>query len=247
MTHNTYESPLATRYASKELSFVFSSEFKFVTWRRLWIALARSQKALGLEITADQIQELEAHLHKIDYAKAADYERRFRHDVMAHIHTYGDLCPKARGIIHWGATSCFVTDNTDLIQMREGLKILQGKLVQVVRHLSAFAKVHAELACLSYTHFQPAQPTTLGKRACLWLQDFLLDLQELERTQEELRFLGVKGATGTQASFLLLFKQDSAKVKKLDELVAKEMGFRNSLPSPDRPIRANRICASSQP
>ena len=225
MKHDTYESPLASRYASKELSFIFSPEFKFVTWRRLWIALARAQKTLGLEITAEQIQELEAHLHEIDYERAADYEKRFRHDVMAHIHTYGDLCPKARGIIHWGATSCFVTDNTDLIQMREGLTILQGKLVRVVRQLAAFAKAHAELICLSYTHFQPAQPTTLGKRACLWLQDFLIDLKELERAQEDLRFLGVKGATGTQASFFLLFKQDGAKVKKLDELVAKEMGF----------------------
>lgn len=225
MTHNTYESPLATRYASREISFLFSPEFKFVTWRRLWIALARAQKNLGLEISAEQIQEMEKQLHQIDYQKAADYEQLFRHDVMAHIHAYGDLCPQARGIIHWGATSCFVTDNTDLIQMQEGLKILQGKLVQIVRQLAAFARAHTDLACLAYTHFQPAQPTTVGKRACLWLQDLLLDLDELERALADLRFLGVKGATGTQASFLLLFKQDHEKVRKLDALVAKEMGF----------------------
>ncbi len=224
-SHRTYESPLSTRYASEESSFLFSSEYKFVTWRRLWIALARAQKTLGLDIRLDQIEEMEKHLHQIDYQKAADYEQQFRHDVMAHIHTFGDLCPKARSIIHWGATSCFVTDNTDLIQMYEGLKILGGKLVQVIRHLAAFASVHADLPCLSYTHFQPAQPTTVGKRACLWVQDLLIDLKDLETLLGDFRFLGVKGATGTQASFLLLFKNDQAKVKKLDKLVADEMGF----------------------
>lgn len=224
-SHRSYESPLSKRYASEEISFLFSAEYKFVTWRRLWIALARAQKALGLDIRLDQIEEMEKHLHQIDYQKAADYEQQFRHDVMAHIHAFGDLCPKARGIIHWGATSCFVTDNTDLIQMYEGLKILRGKLVQVIRHLSAFASTHADLPCLSYTHFQPAQPTTVGKRACLWIQDLLIDLKDLESLLGGFSFLGVKGATGTQASFLLLFKNDQSKVKKLDKIVADEMGF----------------------
>lgn len=230
MQHQTYESPLATRYASKEISFLFSAEYKYVTWRRLWVALAKAEQSLGLDIRNEQIEELEKHLYTIDYQKAADYEKIFRHDVMAHIHAYGDLCPKAKGIIHWGATSCFVTDNGDLIQMIEGLKILRGKLVAIIRHLAAFASAHADLPCLSYTHFQPAQPTTVGKRACLWLQDFLLDLHALETELKEFRFLGVKGATGTQASFLLLFKNDHEKVKKLDALVAKEMGFSKLFP-----------------
>ncbi len=223
--HRIYESPLATRYASREISFLFSAEFKYVTWRRLWIALAKAEKALGLSITEEQIQELHEKLHQIDYTKAEEYEKQFRHDVMAHIHAYGDLCPKAKGIIHWGATSCFVTDNTDLIQMHEGLKILQAKLVQLIRQLSAFAEKNAKLPCLSYTHFQPAQPTSVGKRACLWIQDFLLDFKDLEKLQETFSFLGAKGATGTQASFLLLFEGDHEKVKKLDRLVAQEMGF----------------------
>ncbi len=225
MDHRSYESPLATRYASKELSLLFSPEYKYVTWRKLWVALAKAEQTLGLDIRTEQIEELEKHLYEIDYQKASDYEKIFRHDVMAHIHAYGDQCPNAKGIIHWGATSCFVTDNGDLIQMYEGLKILRGKLLQVIRHLAAFASAHADLPCLSYTHFQPAQPTTVGKRACLWLQDFLLDLNDLETQLSDFRFLGVKGATGTQASFLLLFKNDHQKVKKLDALVAKEMGF----------------------
>lgn len=220
-----YQSPLSNRYASDEMSFLFSPYNRFLTWRKLWVALAKAQKTLGLPITNHQISALESAVEKIDIAKAEDYEKKFRHDVMAHIHAFGDSCPDARGIIHLGATSCFVTDNGDLIQMREGLKLLRNKVLQVIRQLNAFAKEHASLACLSYTHFQSAQPTTVGKRACLWLQDFLIDLSDIEHVLEDLRFLGVKGATGTQASFLALFEGDHHKVKQLEELVAKEMGF----------------------
>lgn len=220
-----YQSTLSTRYASPEMSHLFSPHVRYLTWRRLWIALAKSQKALGLPITGEQISELEAAVENIDLATAEDYEKKFRHDVMAHIHAFGDLCPKARAIIHLGATSCFVTDNTDLIQIREGLKLLRNKIVQVIRQLSAFATEHAALPCLSYTHFQPAQPTTVGKRVAMWLQDLLMDLSDVERTLDDIRFLGVKGATGTQASFLSLFGGDHNKVKQLETLVAKEMGF----------------------
>ncbi len=228
--HRVYESPLTSRYASGEMSFLFSAEFKYVTWRKLWIALAKAQKKLGLPITDAQIKELEKQLHQIDYAKAAEYEKQFRHDVMAHIHAYGDLCPSAKGIIHWGATSCFVTDNTDLIQAYEALKFLRAKIVQTVRHLADFAKEYAELPCLGYTHFQAAQPTTVGRRACLWIQDLLLDLRDLETRLADFPFLGAKGATGTQASFLYLFDGDHQKVKKLDELIAEEMGFSSLFP-----------------
>ncbi len=220
-----YETPLATRYASAEISFLFSPQFKYTTWRRLWIALAKAQKGLGLPITDAQIQALESQSEKIDFKKAAAFEKIYRHDVMAHIHAYAEACPEAKPIIHLGATSSFVTDNTDLIQMREGLNLLQGKLVLVIRQLAAFAKKHASLACLSYTHFQPAQPTTVGKRACMWLQDLLIDLIDLDARLEDLRFLGVKGATGTQASFLALFQNDHDKVKQLEQRVAQEMGF----------------------
>ncbi len=220
-----YQSPLSNRYASDEMSYLFSPHFKFMTWRKLWIALAVCQKTLGLPITDRQIDSMLDALEKIDLKRAEEYEEKFRHDVMAHIHAFGDLCPEARGIIHLGATSCFVTDNTDLIQVRDGLRILRNKILQVIRQLLPFAQEYASLACLSYTHFQPAQPTTVGKRACLWLQDLLIDLSDIERVIEELRFLGVKGATGTQASFLALFEGDHTKVKKLEELVSKEMGF----------------------
>ncbi len=223
--HDTYESPLSSRYASKEISFIFSPEYKYVTWRRLWIALAKAQKSLGLPVTQQQIHSLEAMLHHIDYAKAAEYERIYRHDVMAHIHAYGDACPDAKGIIHWGATSCYVTDNGDLIQMLEGLKILRSKIVYVIRQLATFAEKHAHLACLGFTHFQSAQPTTVGKRAALWIQDLLSDFEEMNALISNLHFLGAKGATGTQASFLLLFDNDSRKVKRLDTLIAEEMGF----------------------
>lgn len=220
-----YQSPLSQRYASDEMSYIFSSHFKFLTWRKLWIALAVGQKQLGLAISERQIAAMLDALEKIDLVRAENYEKKFRHDVMAHIHAFGDLCPEARGIIHLGATSCFVTDNTDLIQITEGLRIIRNKIVQLIRQLHPFAQEYASLACLSYTHFQPAQPTTVGKRACLWLQDFLIDLTDIERALEEIRFLGVKGATGTQASFLALFEGDHNKVKKLEEFVAKEMGF----------------------
>lgn len=227
---NTYQSPLSDRYASKEMSYIFSPHFKYLAWRNLWIALAKSQKALGLSITDKQIEELEKAKSKIDLSAAEEYEKKFRHDVMAHIHAFGDLCPEAKGIIHLGATSCFVTDNADLIQMREGLILLHNKTIQVIRQLHDFAQRHATQACLSFTHFQSAQPTTLGKRACLWLQDLLMDLTDFEQHLEEIRFLGVKGATGTQASFLSLFEGDHSKVKKLEELVAKEMGFSKLFP-----------------
>ncbi|MBS0620350.1 MAG: adenylosuccinate lyase [Verrucomicrobia bacterium] len=220
-----YTSPLSDRYASKEMSYLFSPRFKYVTWRKLWVALARAQKKLGLPITDAQIASLASAVETIDLAKAAHYEMTFRHDVMAHIHEFGDQCPEARGIIHLGATSCFVTDNADVIQMQSGLLLLQMKIVQVVRQLSHFAKKHADLPCLSYTHMQSAQPTTVGKRACLWIQDLLLDLRDLHHLLSGVRFLGVKGATGTQASFLSLFDGDSKKVDQLEQLIAEEMGF----------------------
>jgi adenylosuccinate lyase len=225
MREKRYESPLSSRYASPEMSLLFSSYFKHLTWRKLWIALAKAEKALGLEITQQQIQEMEEALPTIPFNVAQEYEKTLRHDVMAHIHAYADQCPAARGIIHLGATSCFVTDNTDLIQMHKGLELLSTKLIQVIRQLTVFAKTYAELPTLGYTHLQPAQPTTVGKRACLWLQDFLLDLQHLNEVLHHFRFLGAKGATGTQASFLHLFHQDVQKVEALDELIAKEMGF----------------------
>jgi adenylosuccinate lyase len=227
---NHYQSPLSYRYASDEMSYIFSPHFKFLTWRKLWIALAVGQKKLGLPISESQINAMLEALDKIDLARAEEYEKKFRHDVMAHIHAFGDLCPEARGIIHLGATSCFVTDNTDLIQIKEGLRIIRNKIVQAIRQLHPFAQEHAHLPCLSYTHFQPAQPTTVGKRACLWLQDLLIDLTDVERMLDELRFLGVKGATGTQASFLALFEGDHGKVKKLEEFVATELGFSRPFP-----------------
>ena len=227
---NRYQSPLSDRYASEEMSFVFSPYNKFHTWRKLWLALAKSQKGLGLPITDRQIAELEKAVDKIDIAKAEEYEKKFRHDVMAHIHAFGDACPEARGIIHLGATSCFVTDNTDLIQMREGLRILRNKVLQAIRQLHHFAQEYAALPALSYTHFQSAQPTTVGKRACIWLQDLLIDLNDIEHVLQDIHFLGVKGATGTQASFLTLFEGDHQKVKRLEELVAKEMGFTRLFP-----------------
>ncbi len=220
-----YQSPLSGRYASEEMSYLFSPHFKFLTWRKLWIVLAVAQKKMGLPITDRQIDAMLNALEKIDLVRAEEYEKKFRHDVMAHIHAFGDVCPEARGIIHLGATSCFVTDNAELIQMREAMRIIRNKVVQAIRNLHPFAQQYAPLPCLSYTHFQPAQPTTVGKRACLWLQDLLMDLTDIERDLEDQRFLGVKGATGTQASFLALFEGDHEKVKKLEEFVTKEMGF----------------------
>lgn len=225
--HSLYESPFSSRYASKEMSYLFSPHFKYTTWRKLWLALAKAQKELGIPITDKQIKELEGQVENVDFQLAAEYEKKFRHDVMAHLYAYGEQCPAAKPFLHLGATSCYVTDNGDLIQMREGLKILRAKLVQIIRQLADFASKHSSLATLSYTHFQPAQPTTVGKRACLWIQDCLMDLKDLEIRLENFYFLGVKGATGTQASFVSLFDHDHGKVKQLEILIAKEMGFQN--------------------
>jgi adenylosuccinate lyase len=223
--HAQYSSPLSTRYASAAMRRNFSDETKFGTWRRLWIVLAREERALGLPITAEQVAELEAHASDVDHAAAAAYERKLRHDVMAHVHAYGDQAPKARAILHLGATSCYVTDNTELIQMREGMRILRRQLVGVIANLRGFALRWRELPVLGYTHYQPAQATTLGKRACLWIQDLVHDLEELDHAEANLRFRGIKGATGTQASFLELFEGDHAKVRELDRRVTRAFGF----------------------
>jgi adenylosuccinate lyase len=228
MAHEIYQSPLSDRYSSMEMLRLFSPQFKYSTWRRLWVALAQAQQTLGLPITDQQINELTTHVDTLDFETAAKYENQLKHDVMAHIHAYADQCPTARSIIHLGATSCYVTDNTDIIQMREGLQILQKKLAQVIAQLADFAKQHAHLACLGYTHFQPAQLTTVGKRTCLWIQELLIDHHELETRINQLRFLGVKGTIGTQASFLALFNNNHEKVKALDQLVAQTMGFSDS-------------------
>ena len=224
-----YSSPLADRYASPEMSYVFSARHKFTTWRRLWIALAEAQRDLGLSVTSDQIDEMKAQIDELDLAAAARYEKQFRHDVMAHVHHFGDLCPTAKPIIHLGATSCFVGDNTELIQLRDGLEILRPKLASVIDALGRFAARYAALPTLGFTHYQPAQLTTVGKRACLWLSDLLTDLRQLERAQGDLRFRGVKGTTGTQASFLALFDGDHALVEALDERVSRAMGFERRL------------------
>lgn len=227
MAHDKYESPLTSRYASPSMTKLFSAQFKHATWRRLWVALAEAQMKLGLPIDKGQIEELSAHLEDIDFTSAAEYEKKLQHDVMAHIHAYGDQCSKARSIIHLGATSCYVTDNTEIIQMRAGMLIIIPKLIKIIEQLGDFAQQYKHLACLGFTHFQPAQPTTVGKRACLWAQDFLIDLQEMKYRLDNLRFLGVKGTTGTQASFFSLFENDHSKVKALDEIVASKMGFKN--------------------
>ncbi|KKO21012.1 MAG: adenylosuccinate lyase [Candidatus Brocadia sp.] len=224
--YTTYQSPLSERYASKEMCSLFSDQYKFSTWRRLWIALAEAQQELGLQaITQEQIGEMRHFQDSINFDAARAYEKKLRHDVMSHIHAYGDQCPKAKPIIHLGATSAYVQDNTELIQMREGLRIIFAKLVNIVGALSSQAMKYKDLATLSFTHFQPAQPTTLGKRICLWIQDYLLDIEEVDLRIAGLRFHGVKGTTGTQASFLSLFHNDAEKVKQLDELVTKKMGF----------------------
>ncbi len=222
---DSYKNPLEERYSSEEMLFNFSHNNKFRTWRRLWIALAEIEKDLGLEITDEQIQELKAQAENIDYDKTAEYEKKFRHDVMAHVHAYGDVAPSAKGIIHLGATSAFVGDNTDLIQIRDGLLILKRKLVNVIKNLSDFALQYKDMPTLGFTHFQPAQLTTVGKRATLWLQSLLLDFEELEFFLETLRFRGVKGTTGTAASFLELFNGDYDKVKHLDKELSLRFGF----------------------
>ena len=222
---NSYKNPLEERYSSPEMLYNFSPENKFRNWRKLWIALAEIEKDLGLEISDDQIAELKAQSENIDYEKAAEYEKKFRHDVMAHVHAYGDVAPSAKGIIHLGATSAFVGDNTDLIQIRDGLLILRKQLVNVIKNLSDFALKYKDLPTLGFTHFQPAQLTTVGKRATLWLQSLLLDFEELEFFIETLRFRGVKGTTGTAASFLELFNGDYSKVKHLDKELSARFGF----------------------
>jgi adenylosuccinate lyase len=221
----TYASPFAERYSSKEMLHNFSPDKRFRTWRQLWIALAEAEKRMGLPVTAAQIRELKSTADRIDYGAVRRYEERLRHDVMAHIHAWGDLCPKARGIIHLGATSMYVVDNTDLILIRDGLDLIERALANVVAALAAFARKHADVPTVAYTHFQPAQFTTVGKRACLWIQDLLIDLDEVAERRRALRFLGVKGTTGTQASFLELFDGNEKKVKALDTAVARGMGF----------------------
>ncbi len=226
---NKYENPLTSRYASQEMSYIFSDDHKFKTFRRLWIALAKSEKALGLNISQDQIQDLEDHIGDINYDRVAEIEKETRHDVMAHIKAYGEVAPSAKGIIHLGATSCFVTDNTDLILMADGLDLILKKLKVLLKNLRDFAMDYKDLPILAYTHYQPAQPTTLGKRASLWLYDLYLDLEELSYRRKNLRLRGVKGTTGTQASFMELF-EDGETVDKLEDLVLKEMGFDKAYP-----------------
>ena len=230
MPTNTYESPLSSRYASEEMLYLFSADKKFSTWRKLWVALARAEMELGLPVTQEQVDELEAHIYDIDYEKAAQWEKKLRHDVMAHVHTYGELCPKAMPIIHLGATSCDVGDNTDVILMREGLILVRNKLVQVLDALAKFAREYKALPTLGFTHFQAAQLVTVGKRASLWMNDLLLDLEEVEHRISTLKLLGSKGTTGTQASFLELFNGDHEKVKELERKIAKEMGFDGVVP-----------------
>ena len=225
MPTNRYESPLSSRYASDEMQYIFSADKKFSTWRRLWVALARAEMELGLPVTQEQVDELEAHITDIDYEKAAQWEKKLRHDVMAHVHTYGELCPKAMPIIHLGATSCYVGDNTDVILMREALLLVRDKLVRVLAHLAEFARQYKALPTLGFTHFQAAQLVTVGKRATLWMNELLMDLEEVEYRISTLKLLGSKGTTGTQASFLELFEGDHEKVKELERKIAAEMGF----------------------
>lgn len=218
-------SPLSSRYADDEMKYIFSSDKKFSTWRRLWIALAESEKELGIDITDEQIDEMRAHIDDIDYELAAKYEKDVRHDVMAHVKTFGDACPKAHGIIHLGATSCYVGDNTDIIVMREALCHIRDLMINCISALADFAKRHKDLPTLAYTHFQAAQPTTVGKRATLWIQDLVMDLEALEYQIRSLKLLGCKGTTGTGASFLKLFDGDHEKVRRLEALIAEKMGF----------------------
>jgi adenylosuccinate lyase len=223
--HDRYENPLIARYASLAMAQLWGDQRKFSTWRRLWVILAEAEQALGLDIRDEQINAMRRAVDRIDFEAAERYERELRHDVMAHIHAFGDQCPSARGIIHLGATSCYVTDNTDLILMREGLELIRDRLVLVIDSLARFASAHRDLACLGFTHLQPAQPTTVGKRACLWAYDLVLDLAEVEHRLETLKARGTKGTTGTQASFLALFDGDHARVRALERRVAEKMGF----------------------
>ena len=228
--HDCYLSPFSTRYASREMQFIFSENNKFRTWRRLWIALAKAEKEQGLPITQEQIQELEAHREDINYQDAAAREKECRHDVMSHVYAYGLQCPGAKGIIHLGATSCFVGDNTDVILMREGLQLVRKKLVNVIAYLARFAREYKDMPCLAYTHLQPAQLTTVGKRATLWINEFVGDLEEVDHRLSTLALLGSKGTTGTQASFVELFEGDEGKIKAVEQSIARQMGFEKVVP-----------------
>ena len=230
MSTDRYVSPLSERYASKEMQYIFSPDMKFRTWRKLWIALAETEKELGLNITQEQIDELKAHAEDINYEVARERERQVRHDVMSHVYAYGVQCPKAKGIIHLGATSCYVGDNTDIIVMTEALKLVRKKLVNVIAELADFADKYKAQPTLAFTHFQPAQPTTVGKRATLWTQEFLLDLEDLEYVLSTMKLLGSKGTTGTQASFLELFDGDQETIDKIDPMIAEKMGFKECYP-----------------
>ena len=225
MNYDGYTSPLSQRYASKEMQYLFSQNKKFRTWRKLWIALAETEKELGLNITQEQIYELKAHQDDINYEDAEAREKLVRHDVMSHVYAYGLQCPKAKGIIHLGATSCYVGDNTDLIIMRDALSLVRRKVVNVIARLAGFARTYQDLPTLAFTHFQPAQPTTVGKRATLWIHEFMMDLEDLEYLLGSLKLLGSKGTTGTQASFLELFDGDQEKVDRIDPMIARKMGF----------------------
>ncbi len=229
MSTDRYSSPLSERYASKEMQYIFSQDMKFRTWRKLWIALAEVEKELGLNITQEQIDELKAHQDDINYEVAQAREKEVRHDVMSHVYAYGVQCPKAKGIIHLGATSCYVGDNTDIIIMTEALRLVRKKLVNVIAELAKFADKYKAQPTLGFTHFQPAQPTTVGKRATLWLQDFTIDLEDLDYVLDHMKLLGSKGTTGTQASFLELFDGDLSRVDRLDPMIAEKMGFRNCM------------------
>lgn len=223
-----YNSPLNSRYASKEMSFIFSDDMKFSTWRKLWVALAEGEKELGLNISEEQIEELKSNIYNINYEEAIKKEKEVRHDVMSHVYAYGLQCPRAKGIIHLGATSCYVGDNTDIIIMRDALLLIKKKIILVLNHLSSFAVKYREMPTLGFTHFQPAQLTTVGKRATLWMQDLVLDIENIDFLLSTLKLRGVKGTTGTQASFMALFNNDEEKVKKLDYIVAEKMGFAKS-------------------
>ncbi len=228
--HNRYTSPLTGRYASEEMQYIFSQDNKFRTWRKLWIALAETEHELGLNITKEQIDELKAHQDEINYEVAEAREKEVRHDVMSHVYAYGVQCPQAKGIIHLGATSCYVGDNTDIIIMRQGLELVRKKLINCINELSKFALKHKDLPTLAYTHFQPAQPTTVGKRSTLWINDLVMDLQDLDYVLDSLKLLGSKGTTGTQASFLELFDGDHSKCRELDQKIAEKMGFKSCYP-----------------
>lgn len=230
MSTDRYQSPLSERYASKEMQYIFSPDMKFRTWRKLWIALAETEKELGLNITEEQIAELKSHAEDINYDVAIAREKEVRHDVMSHVYAYGVQCPTAKGIIHLGATSCYVGDNTDVIVMTEALKLVRKKLVNVISELSKFADKYKDLPTLAFTHFQPAQPTTVGKRATLWMQEFYLDLEDLEYVLSTMKLLGSKGTTGTQASFLELFDGDQETIDKIDPMIAAKMGFAECYP-----------------